>query len=62
MVNEKGEAKATIGNIDFSFSLTYVYGICQITNKYNKVPFRGLTEVRLIILTTSCSQRHESDF
>ena len=33
MVKEKGEAKATIGSIDFSFSLTHVHGICQRTIK-----------------------------
>ena len=31
MVKEKGEAKATRGSVDFSFSLTYVHGICQRT-------------------------------
>ena len=32
VVKEKGEAKATIGSVDFSFSLTHVHGICQRTN------------------------------
>ena len=31
VVREKGEAKATSGSIDFSFSLTSFHGICQRT-------------------------------
>ena len=39
MVKEKGEAKATKGSVDFSFSLTPVYGICQRIkiNKYMSI-------------------------
>jgi len=28
MVNEKGEAKATLGSVGFSFPLTSFHGIC----------------------------------